>query len=146
MHPSVLWLNLALQNCRPATPLVVRLIANKNLAHGTGRVSIQRWHHGNRPQQLRSHGPQFTKDPYLKSGDSMQPSGGMPKSTPRRHHRECPYAHVCQGNFPNDASHDRRSKRVRACSSYGETIHDRRSSKACACMDKNLKIDRSSCP
>ena len=34
--PNVLWLNLALKNCHPATPLVVRLIANKNLAHGTG--------------------------------------------------------------------------------------------------------------
>lgn len=34
--PSVLWLNLAIKNCLPATPLVVRLIANKNLAHGTG--------------------------------------------------------------------------------------------------------------
>ena len=42
------------------------------------------------------------------------------KSTPRRHHRA--------------------AKRVRACSSYGETIHDRPASKACACMDKDLKL------
>jgi len=104
-------------------------------------VSIQRWHHGNRPQQTRSHGPQFTKDPISKVAILCNHRGGSMKSTPHRHHRDCPYAHVCQGNFPNDASHDRRSKRVRACSGYGETIHDRRSSKARVCMDKDLKIE-----
>ena len=73
-------------------------------------------------------------------------NGGSMKSTPAVDYRAWFYAHACQGNFPNDASHDRRVKRVRACSSYGETIHDRRASKACACMDKDLKIDRSICP
>jgi len=29
--PNVLWLNLALKNCHPATPLVVRLMRNQNL-------------------------------------------------------------------------------------------------------------------
>ena len=70
MRPSVLWLNLALQNCRPATPLVVRLIANKNLAHGTGvgvDSALKSWEPSSATALTRA--PVY-KRPYLKSGVS----------------------------------------------------------------------------
>jgi len=63
------------------------------------------------------------------------------KSTPRCGHRARRVLRACQGKGRTDASHDRRSKRVRVCSGYGETNHDRRSSKARVCMDKDLKSE-----
>jgi len=45
--------------------------------------------------------PDIKNRPF-KSGDSMQPSGGMPKSTPRCHHRAWLCLRACQGNGGND--------------------------------------------